>query len=100
MSVSTIPWNHFGPHHFFLEKQKANSYYQNTLPSAHLPALGHSRPIYSGSNMSHSSNMNALSPDEMERFQKLSNEFEPDVPVGRSSSIEPSEEINNTHRDH
>ncbi|GLI76831.1 hypothetical protein PoHVEF18_005109 [Penicillium ochrochloron] len=30
--------------------------------------------------MSNSNNMNALSPDEMQRFQKLSNEFEPDVP--------------------
>ncbi|KAJ5623116.1 hypothetical protein N7490_011721 [Penicillium lividum] len=29
--------------------------------------------------MTHPANMNALSPDEMERFQKLSNEFEPDV---------------------
>ncbi|KAJ5930433.1 hypothetical protein N7466_005926 [Penicillium verhagenii] len=29
--------------------------------------------------MSHSTNLNALSADEMERFQKLSNEFEPDV---------------------
>jgi hypothetical protein len=27
-------------------------------------------------------NMNALPLDEMERFQKLSNEFEPDVQVG------------------
>jgi ubiquitin thioesterase protein OTUB1 len=34
--------------------------------------------------MSNSSNMNTLSPDEMQRFQKLSNEFEPDVPVGDS----------------
>ncbi|KAJ5549016.1 hypothetical protein N7513_006250 [Penicillium frequentans] len=80
MSVSTIPWNHFGPHHFYPEKQKANSYYQNILPSTFLPPRGHSRPVYPGSNMSHSSNMNALSPDEMERFQKLSNEFEADVP--------------------
>lgn len=32
--------------------------------------------------MSNSNNMNALSPDEMQRFQKLSNEFQPDVPVG------------------
>lgn len=31
--------------------------------------------------MSNSANMNALSPDEMERFQKLSNNYEPDVQV-------------------
>lgn len=38
--------------------------------------------------MSNSANMNALSPDEMERFQKLSNEFEPDVQVGRPNLAE------------
>lgn len=32
-------------------------------------------------------NMNALPLDEMERFQKLSNEFEPDVQVRNSHPV-------------
>jgi len=37
-------------------------------------------------------NMNALPLDEMERFQKLSNEFEPDVQVGYFRHFRETEE--------
>ncbi|KAJ5965652.1 hypothetical protein N7481_012366 [Penicillium waksmanii] len=80
MSLSK-PWSHFGPHHPFPDKQRFHTYYRDA-PSF-LPPLGFSisdalAPCAS-SNMSSSTNMNALSQAEMERFQKLSNEFEPDV---------------------
>ncbi|KAJ5886737.1 uncharacterized protein N7473_009411 [Penicillium subrubescens] len=84
MSLSKLPWNHFGPHHPFPEKQKFHGCYQDALaPPAFLRPLGLSIQaafVPVPSTMSNSSNMNALSPDEMQRFQKLSNEFEPDVP--------------------
>lgn len=83
MSLSKPPWSHFGPHHPFPDKQRFHTFYRDA-PSF-LPPLGFSistalapRPPTS-SNMSNSANMNALSQAEMERFQKLSNEFEPDV---------------------
>jgi ubiquitin thioesterase protein OTUB1 len=86
MSLSKLSWNHFGPHHPFPEKQKFHGCYQDALaPPDFLRPLGLSISAAFApgpSTMSNSSNMNTLSPDEMQRFQKLSNEFEPDVPVG------------------
>lgn len=84
MSLSNLPWSHFGPYHPLPEKQKFDNYYQDALSSsALLPSLGFSIPaaFIPGSDISHSVNMNARSADEMERFQKLSNEFVPDVQV-------------------
>lgn len=83
MSLSKLPWSYFGPHHSFLEKQKFEGYYQDALSSTLLSPLGFSlsAAFTPGLDMSNPANMNALSPDEMERFQKLSNEFEPDVKV-------------------
>lgn len=80
MSLSK-PWSHFGPHHPFPEKQ---NYYRDPLPPSLLSPLGFSisAAFAPGSNMSNA-NMNALPLDEMERFQKLSNDFEPDVQVER-----------------
>jgi ubiquitin thioesterase protein OTUB1 len=69
MSISK-PWNHFGSHQPFPDKQ--NLFYRDTLPSSLLPAFSFSA----------FSNMNALSADEMERFQRLSNNYQPDVEVG------------------
>ncbi|KAF7714873.1 Ubiquitin thioesterase OTUB1-like protein [Penicillium ucsense] len=43
--------------------------------------------------MSNSSNMNALSADEMERFQKLSNDFEPEAPGLLVSAKQSSQSI-------
>jgi hypothetical protein len=86
MSLSKLSWSHIGPHHPFPEKQKFHGCYQDALdPSAFLRPLGLSISAAFAPGppaMSNSSNMNALSPDEMQRFQKLSNEFQPDVPVG------------------
>ncbi|KAJ5114742.1 hypothetical protein NUU61_000501 [Penicillium alfredii] len=75
MSLSK-PWNHFGPHHPFPEKQTFAGLYRDA-PSSLVSSRGLSLP--SAFAPDSSVNMNALSPDEMERFQKLSNEFEPDV---------------------
>lgn len=88
MSLSKLPWSHFGPHHPFPEKQKFNGYYQDALSSTLLPPLGFSlsAAFTPAPTMSNSANMNALSPDEMERFQKLSNNYEPDVQVRISDS--------------
>lgn len=81
MSLSK-PWSHFGPHHPFPEKQKLNGYYQDALSPTLLPPLGFSvSTAFTPPDMSNSANMNALSPEEMERFQKLSNNYEPDVQV-------------------
>ncbi|KAJ5885158.1 Ovarian tumor otubain [Penicillium taxi] len=74
MSLSNRPWNHFSPHYSFPEKHKFDVYYREAIALS--PAL---LPLGDTPVMSNSANMNALSPDEMERFQKLSNEFEPDV---------------------
>ncbi|KAJ5594284.1 uncharacterized protein N7459_000492 [Penicillium hispanicum] len=84
MSLSEPHWNYLGPHHPFLERQKLASFQRDALsPSSFLPPLGLSISAAfaspGSSNMSNSTNMNALSPEEMERFQRLSNEFEPDV---------------------
>ena len=97
MSLSKIPWNHFGPHHPFPERQKFASFYRDTLAPSLLPPLSLSTSAAfnpSPSNMSNPANMNTLSPDEMERFQKLSNEFEPDVQVRVTRLIERSRLMN------
>ncbi|KAJ5119905.1 hypothetical protein N7448_010574 [Penicillium atrosanguineum] len=76
MSLSK-PWSHFGPHHPFPEKQ---NYYRDPFPPSLLPPLGFSiSAAFAPDPTMSNANMNALPLDEMERFQKLSNEFEPDV---------------------
>lgn len=91
MSLSKLPWNHFDPHHHFPDKQKFGSYYRDSfVPPNLLPSIGlslsaafpHPQPQpQPHPNMTNPSNMNALSADEMERFQKLSNTYEPEVQV-------------------
>lgn len=83
MSLSYLPWNHFGPHHPSPQKQKYSGFVQDAFSPALLPPLGFSlsATLAPGSRMSNSANANALSTEEMEHFQKLSNEFEPDVQV-------------------
>lgn len=79
MSLSDIPWNHL---HLPTRQDSATGLYpQNLYPPAFL-AHGFSQlsnAFYH--NHLNSFNMNPLSTDEMERFQKLSNEFEPDIQV-------------------
>jgi ubiquitin thioesterase protein OTUB1 len=81
MSLSEPTWNHFGSHQPFPDKQNYANLYRDALSSSILsPALSLSAfPPRS------SINMNALSADEMERFQKLSNTYQPEVEVGFTS---------------
>ncbi|KAJ5692386.1 Ovarian tumor otubain [Penicillium macrosclerotiorum] len=83
MSLSKLPWSHFGPHHPFLEKQKFVGFYRDApAPAALLPPPGLAIPAafdLPGTRNMSNLNLNTLSPDEMERFQKLSNEFQPEV---------------------
>jgi ubiquitin thioesterase protein OTUB1 len=77
MSLSEPIWNHFGSHQPFPDKQNYANLYRGALSSVLFPAL--SLPAFPPTS---SINMNALSADEMERFQKLSNTYEPEVAVG------------------
>lgn len=83
MSLSNLPWSHFGPYRPFPEKQKFNNYYQDALSSSGLLPLGLSisAAFAHDSDISHPVNMNTFSVDQMERFQQLSNEYEPEVQV-------------------
>lgn len=107
MSVSDhLPYSHFVPphHHHSHHQSPFLNYYQdfsatnttshyqqpNILPPVSLltndlPRRYHQSPNPVNHQTTTSTNpaftMNTLSTDEMERFQKLSNEFEADVPV-------------------
>ncbi|KAB8077141.1 cysteine proteinase [Aspergillus leporis] len=81
MSLVDVPWNHPGPlsYHIPARQDSTTNNHQSAHPSAFI-STGYSqthRAVYP----SHPAffNMNTLSTEEMERFQKLSNEFEPDV---------------------
>ncbi|CAG7918301.1 unnamed protein product [Penicillium olsonii] len=76
MSLSK-PWNH-GSHHPFPHKQNFDLY--RDVSSSLLPA-------FSLSTFSPFA-MNALSPDEMERFQRLSNTYQPDVQPSHSIALD------------
>jgi ubiquitin thioesterase protein OTUB1 len=83
MSISK-PWNHHFGSHPFPAKQNLNLHlYRDALSSSLLSPVALSLPLpsYSHPHPPTMSNMNALSADEMERFQKLSNTYEPDVQV-------------------
>lgn len=69
MSLAGLPWSHFNSF-------PDSPHFPIPYPSASLAFLSHGV-----SQLSSSLDMAALSPEELERFQKLSNEFEPDVPV-------------------
>lgn len=76
MSLADLPWNHFNPyHHRFPDSHHFASFYPPSAP----PFDFFSHGVPQLSNASHPIDMATLSPDELERFQKLSNEFEPDV---------------------
>jgi ubiquitin thioesterase protein OTUB1 len=83
MSISK-PWNHHFGSHPFPAKQNLNLHrYRDAISSSLLSPVALSLPLpsYSHPHPPTMSNMNALSADEMERFQKLSNSYEPDVQV-------------------
>lgn len=82
MSLSKSTWNHFGIHQPSPEKQNSVDSYRGALPSSFLSPVAHSlSAAFSHPVSSNSANMNALSADEMERFQKLSNNYQPEVQV-------------------
>ncbi|RAL10605.1 OTU family ubiquitin thioesterase [Aspergillus homomorphus CBS 101889] len=100
MSLSGISWNH---HHYYpidinqfpTRQDSAPGFYP---PEPHSAAFFNhgvaplSAPIYPSNQFQHSFNMNTLSTDEMEKFQKLSNEFHanvqgPAVSAKQSSSM-------------
>ena len=113
MSVSDLPYPHFVPyhhphhhhHHHHPHHRYSFSNGQN-FPLSSSPAPYQVPPLYSSlsaiahdvsqaprnSSLNHSrinpafTTMNTLSTEEMERFQKLSNEFEADVQVWRKQS--------------
>lgn len=75
MSLADLPWNHFNPYHGLPDTQDFASCYPPCAP----PFAFFSHGVSQLSSAFHAVDMAALSPDELERFQKLSNEFEPDV---------------------
>lgn len=79
MSLSKPTWNHFGIHQPFPEKQNPVDFYRDALSSSFLSPVALSLSAAFSPIPSHSANMNALSADEMERFQKLSNSYQPEV---------------------
>jgi ubiquitin thioesterase protein OTUB1 len=81
MSLSKPTWHHFAPHQHFLEKQPVDFYRDALSPSFLSPVALSLSAAFSHPISSNSANMNALSADEMERFQKLSNSYQPEVQV-------------------
>ena len=85
MSLADVPWNHPGPLNHPLPARQGsatNLYYHHSPHSSAFSNSGYSQlpsAVYPGN--SSFFNMNTLSTEEMERFQKLSNEFEPDIQV-------------------
>ncbi|KAJ5592462.1 Ovarian tumor otubain [Penicillium hordei] len=79
MSLSKPTWNHFGIHQPFPEKQNPVDFYRGAISSSFLSPVALSLSAAFSPISSNSANMNALSADEMERFQKLSNSYQPEV---------------------
>ncbi|OQD69603.1 hypothetical protein PENPOL_c002G08477 [Penicillium polonicum] len=79
MSLSKPTWNHFGIHHPFPEKQNPVDLYRDALSPSFLSPVALSLSAAFSPISSNSANMNALSADEMERFQNLSNSYQPEV---------------------
>ena len=88
MSLSGIPWNHFDPLNqfpprpdstagFYPQYLSSSAFFSHGLPQLSSVLYGENPAFF---------NMNALSAEEMERFQKLSNEFEAELPVGNHAA--------------
>ncbi|KAE8410900.1 peptidase C65 Otubain-domain-containing protein [Aspergillus pseudocaelatus] len=97
MSLADIPWNHPGPLNHPLPARQGsatNLYHHHSPHSSAFLNPGYSQlpsAVYPG--RSSFFNMNTLSTEEMERFQKLSNEFEPDIQGPLVSTKQPSSAI-------
>ncbi|KAE8354235.1 ubiquitin thiolesterase [Aspergillus coremiiformis] len=77
MSLVDISWNHPGPLNYPLPASQGSTthFYHHFPPSSAFLYPGYiTSAVYPAF-----FNMNTLSTEEMERFQKLSNEFEPDI---------------------
>lgn len=88
MYLSDIPWYQLGSYsHFPYREYSSPRFHRSTGSPAVLLAP---RPPQFSNYLSRTDPelavMEPLSPDEMERFQKLSNEYEPDIQVSRSKS--------------
>ncbi|PWY82211.1 ubiquitin thiolesterase [Aspergillus heteromorphus CBS 117.55] len=82
MSLSDIPWNQFGPINHFPTRQHLTSglYPQHPHSPAFIdPGFSQISGTFYPPGQHSYFNMNALSTDEMETFQKLSNEFQANV---------------------
>lgn len=88
MSLSDISWSNFGPYSHpshgdpLSPHSVPQSYYSDAAPLA--LQLSQFTTLLSRGNLNPA--IMELSPEEMERFQKLSNEYEPDIQV-RSSVL-------------
>ncbi|RAH75570.1 ubiquitin thiolesterase [Aspergillus aculeatinus CBS 121060] len=84
MSLSGVSWDHYYPVNQLPTRQESVSglFPQHPHSAAffnHHGAAPHSRHLNHPTHSHRSFNMNALSTDEMEKFQKLSNEFQANV---------------------
>lgn len=81
MSLADVPWNHPGLLNHSLPARQgptADFYHYSPHPSTFFHP-GYYQPSAVYPSNATFFNMNTLSTEEMERFQKLSNEFEPDI---------------------
>jgi ubiquitin thioesterase protein OTUB1 len=82
MSLSDLHRNHFDPlHHFHPREESVIEFYSQPLPSPVF--INHGISQLSSALYVPAYNMNAMSTEEMERYQELSNKFEPELPVSK-----------------
>ncbi|KAL3489310.1 peptidase C65 Otubain-domain-containing protein [Aspergillus germanicus] len=79
MSLSDLHRNHFDPlHHFHPRGESVTEFYSQPLSSPVF--INHGISQLSSALYVPAYNMNAMSTEEMERYQELSNKFEPELP--------------------
>jgi ubiquitin thioesterase protein OTUB1 len=79
MSLSDLHRNHFDPlHHFHPREESVTEFYSHPLSSPVF--INHGISQLSSALYVPAYNMNAMSTEEMERYQELSNKFEPELP--------------------
>lgn len=90
MSFSDLPRRHFYPtSHYSLGTGHFPGYFHQPLPASafinhELSQLQSAIYAHNAHNQA-SFNMSGISPDEMERYQELSNKYEPELSVGCSA---------------
>ncbi|KAL4791797.1 peptidase C65 Otubain-domain-containing protein [Aspergillus venezuelensis] len=78
MSLSDLPRNHFDPLNHFPQRQDQFAGYYAQPPISTSAFINHGLPLYA-QHPPPVFNMNTLSNEEMERFQQLSNSYQPDI---------------------